>query len=76
MKELIQHIVNALVDNPELVKVEEICGRQASVFELKVSREDLGKVIGKQGRTANAIRTILTAASARVKKRTVLEIIE
>ena len=76
MKELIKYIAQALVDNPEQVQVEEIEGRQSSVFELKVAKEDLGKVIGKQGRTARAMRTILSAASAKVKKRTVLEIIE
>ncbi|MEW6674283.1 MAG: KH domain-containing protein [Thermodesulfobacteriota bacterium] len=76
MKELIQHIARALVDNPEQVRVEAIEGRQTSVIELKVAKEDLGKVIGKQGRTANAIRTILAAASARTKSRSVLEIIE
>ena len=76
MKDLIKHIAQALVDNPEQVKVEEVEGRQTSVLELKVAKEDLGKVIGKKGRTAHAIRTILNAASAKVKKRTVLEIIE
>ena len=76
MKELIKYIVQALVDKPEQVKVEEVEGRQSSVFELKVAKEDLGKVIGKQGRTAHAIRTILTAASGKTKRRTVLEIIE
>ncbi len=76
MKELIKYIAQALVDNPEQVKVEEIEGRQTSVLELKVAKEDMGKVIGKKGRTAQAIRTILSAASAKVKKRTVLEIIE
>ncbi len=76
MKELIKYIAQALVDNPEQVKVEELEGRQTSVLELKVAKEDMGKVIGKKGRTAQAIRTILSAASAKVKKRTVLEIIE
>ena len=76
MKELIKYIVQALVDNPEQVKVEEVEGRQTSVLELKVAKEDLGKVIGKKGRTAYAIRTILSAASAKVKKRTLLEILE
>ena len=73
MKELIKYIAQALVDNPEQVQVEEVAGRQSSVFELKVAKEDLGKVIGKQGRTAHAIRTILTAASGKTKRRTVLE---
>jgi predicted RNA-binding protein YlqC (UPF0109 family) len=76
MKELIKYIVQALVDKPEQVKVEEVEGRQSSVFKLKVAKEDLGKIIGKQGRTAHAIRTILTAASGKTKRRTVLEIIE
>ena len=76
MKELIYYIARALVDNPEQVTVSEVQGNQTSVLELKVAKEDLGKVIGKQGRTARAMRTILSAASAKVKKRTVLEIIE
>jgi uncharacterized protein len=76
MKDLIKYIAQALVDNPEEVTVEEVEGNQTSVLELKVAKEDLGKVIGKQGRTARAMRTILSAASAKVKKRTVLEILE
>ena len=76
MKELIEYIAQALVDNPQEVRVTEIEGNQTSVLELKVAKEDLGKVIGKQGRTARAMRTILSAASAKIKKRTVLEIIE
>jgi hypothetical protein len=76
MRELIDYIARALVDNPDEVSVSEIEGNQTSVLELKVAKEDLGKVIGKQGRTARAMRTILSAASAKVKKRTVLEIIE
>ncbi len=76
MKELIHYIAQALVDNPEQVAVSEVEGNQTSVLELKVAKEDLGKVIGKQGRTARAMRTILGAASAKIKKRTVLEIIE
>ena len=76
MKDLIEYIAKALVDNPESVNVSEVEGNQTSVLELKVAKEDLGKVIGKQGRTARAMRTILSAASAKVKKRTVLEIIE
>ena len=76
MKELITYIAQALVDNPDEVSVAEVEGNQTSVLELKVAKEDLGKVIGKQGRTARAMRTILSAASAKVKKRTVLEIIE
>ncbi|MBL0712678.1 MAG: KH domain-containing protein [Desulfosarcina sp.] len=76
MRELIDYIARALVDNPEMVEVSEIAGNQTSVLELKVAKEDLGKVIGKQGRTARAMRTILSAASAKIRKRTVLEIIE
>ena len=76
MKQLITYIAQALVDNPEQVKVDEVEGTQTSVLELKVAKEDMGKVIGKQGRTAHAIRTILTAASGKTKRRTVLEIIE
>ncbi|MBA3027391.1 MAG: KH domain-containing protein [Proteobacteria bacterium] len=76
MKDLIKYIAQALVDNPEQVEVAEVEGNQTSVLELKVAKEDLGKVIGKQGRTARAMRTILSAASAKVKKRTVLEIVE
>jgi len=76
MRDLILYIAKALVDNPEDVSVEEIEGNQTSVLELKVAKEDLGKVIVKQGRTARAMRTILSASSAKIKKRTVLEIIE
>ena len=76
MKDLINYIAQALVDHPEEVSVTEVEGNQTSVLELKVAKEDLGKVIGKQGRTARAMRTILNAASAKIKKRTVLEIIE
>ena len=76
MKELISYIAQALVDHPEAVSVTEVEGNQTSVLELKVAKEDIGKVIGKQGRTARAMRTILSAASAKIKKRTVLEIIE
>jgi len=76
MKDLISYIAKALVDKPEEVVVTEIDGEQTSVIELKVAKEDLGKVIGKQGRTARAIRTILGAASTKLRKRAVLEIIE
>jgi predicted RNA-binding protein YlqC (UPF0109 family) len=76
MKDLIAYIAKALVDKPEEVSVSEIEGEQTSVIELKVAKEDLGKVIGKQGRTARAMRTILSAASTKVRKRSVLEIIE
>lgn len=76
MKELIKYISQALVDNPDKVEVTEVIGEQTSVIELRVAKEDLGKVIGKQGRTAKAIRTILSATSAKAHKRAVLEIIE
>jgi uncharacterized protein len=76
LKELVEYMAKSLVDNPEQVHVTEIEGEQTSVLELKVAKEDLGKVIGKQGRTARAMRTILGAASTKVRKRSVLEIIE
>jgi predicted RNA-binding protein YlqC (UPF0109 family) len=76
MKELIEYIAKSLVDNPEEVSVTELEGEQTSVIELRVAKEDLGKVIGKQGRTARAMRTILGAASMKLKKRSVLEILE
>lgn len=76
MKDLIAYIAKALVDKPDEVIVTEIEGAQTSVIELKVAKEDLGKVIGKQGRTARAMRTVLSAASAKINKRSVLEIIE
>ena len=76
MKELVKFIAQSLVDNPEQVQVNEIEGEQISVIELKVAKEDLGKVIGKQGRTARAMRTILSAASTKIRKRAVLEILE
>jgi len=76
MKELIEYIAKLLVDNPEEVSVTELEGEQTSVIELKVAKEDIGKVIGKQGRTASAMRTILSAASSKMKKRSILEILE
>jgi len=76
MKDLIKYIALALVDHPEAVEVSEVEGKQTSVIELKVAKDDMGKIIGKQGRTAHAIRTILDAASAKIKKRSVFEIIE
>lgn len=76
MKELIEAIAKALVDNPDAVRVIEVEGEQTSVIELKVAKEDLGKVIGKEGRTARAMRTILSAASTKLRKRSVLEIVE
>ncbi|OPY12034.1 KH domain-containing protein [Syntrophus buswellii] len=76
MKDLIKYIAQALVDNTDAVEVSEVVGEQTSVIELRVAKEDLGKVIGKQGRTAKAMRTILSAASTKLRKRAVLEIIE
>jgi len=76
IKELVQYIAQAMVDNPGEVSVSEIEGNQTTVLELKVAKNDLGKVIGKQGRNAQAIRTILSAVSAKNKKRVVLEIVE
>ncbi len=76
LKDLIEFIAKALVDNPDSVQVAEVEGEQTSVIELKVAKEDLGKVIGKQGRTARAMRTILGAASTKARKRAVLEILE
>lgn len=76
MKDLVAYMAKSLVDKPKEVTVTEIEGEQTSVIELKVAKEDLGKVIGKQGRTGKAMRTILSAASARHNKRSVLEIIE
>jgi len=76
MKELIEYVAKLLVDHPDLVKVTEVEGERTSVIELSVAKEDLGKIIGKQGKTARALRTILSAASTKRKKRTILEIIE
>ncbi len=76
MKDLIKLIARALVDNPEQVSVKEIQGNQICVLELKVAKADTGQVIGKKGQTAKAMRRILSAASARVNKQSVLEIIE
>ena len=76
MKNLITYIAKALVDKPEEVMVTEIKGEQTSLIELKVAKEDIGKIIGKHGHTAQAIRTILNAASTKLKKRCVLELLE
>jgi predicted RNA-binding protein YlqC (UPF0109 family) len=76
MKDLIKYIAQALVDYPEDVEVSQIDGTTTSIIGLKVAKEDIGKVIGKQGHTAKAIRTILFGAAAKLKKRAVLEIIE
>ena len=76
MKELIEIIAKALVDYPNEVHVSEVEGANSLVIELKVAKSDIGKVIGKQGRTAQSMRTILNAASRKIKKNAVLEIIE
>ena len=76
LKELISYIASSLVDKPDQVQVTEVEGEQTTVLELRVAKEDLGKVIGRQGRTARAMRTILGAASSKEKKRVVLEILE
>jgi predicted RNA-binding protein YlqC (UPF0109 family) len=76
MKELIECIAKALVDSPEEVVVKEIQGHNLTVIELRVAKHDIGKVIGKHGRTAEAMRTILTAVSTKIKKRCVLELLE
>ena len=76
VKQLIQAIVQALVDKPEQVQIKEVIGEHAHVLELSVAKEDLGKVIGKGGAHASAIRTIMAAASGKEKKRYILEIIE
>jgi len=76
MKDLIEQIAKALVDNPDEVSVRAVEGEQTTVLELRVAQSDLGKVIGKQGRTAQSIRTILGAAGMKLKKRFTLEILE
>ncbi|MCH6569258.1 MAG: KH domain-containing protein [Acidobacteriota bacterium] len=76
MKELIEMIAKALVDSPDEVVVNEVSGEQTTVLELRVAQSDLGKVIGKQGRTARSIRTLLGAAGMKLHKRFVLEILE
>jgi predicted RNA-binding protein YlqC (UPF0109 family) len=76
MKELVESMAKALVDNPNDVAVAEVDGEKTTVFELRVATSDLGKVIGKQGKTARAMRTILSAAGTKIGKRCVLEILE
>ena len=76
MKELVQYLAKSLVNNPDAVEVKETQGETASVLELRVAKEDLGRIIGKQGRTAKSIRTILNAAAARTNRKVVLEIVE
>jgi predicted RNA-binding protein YlqC (UPF0109 family) len=76
MRELIEYVAKALVDNPDSVDVKETEGEKTLVYELRVGAGDLGKIIGREGRTAKAIRTIVTAASMKKGKRAVLEILE
>jgi len=76
LRELVEVMAKALVDFPEQVNVAEIEGEQTTVIELKVAKEDLGKIIGKEGRTARSLRTILGAVSTKLRKRSVLEILE
>ena len=76
MKELVTFIAKSLVENPEQVEVSEVQGDITTIIELKVAQEDMGKIIGKQGKTARSIRTLLNATAAKVKKKTVLEILE
>jgi len=76
VKELVQYLARQLVNNPDAVEVKETHGDTASVVELRVAKEDLGRIIGKQGRTAKSIRTILNAAASRANRKVVLEIVE
>jgi len=76
VKDLILMIAKSLVDKPDEVDLQEVIGEKTTVFELRVAKDDLGKVIGKQGKTARAMRTILNATATKLKKRAVLEIIE
>ena len=76
MKELVQYLAQSIVNQPDAVEVTETQDDNASVVEIKVAKEDLGRIIGKQGRTANSLRTILNAAAARVDRKIVLEIID
>ena len=76
MKELVEFLAKQLVNHPEAVEVKETQGDTASILELKVAKEDLGRVIGKQGRTAKSIRTLLNAAASRTNRKVILEIVE
>lgn len=76
LAKMIEYMARMLVDLPDQVSINEIVGENTTVIELKVAKEDLGKIIGKQGRTARAVRTVLNGASTKLRKRTVLEIIE
>lgn len=76
MKQLIEIIARELVDEPNVVSITEVGGMYTSILELRVAKSDIGKIIGKNGRTVSALRTIISAVSAKAKKRTVLEILE
>ncbi|MBN2516091.1 MAG: KH domain-containing protein [Deltaproteobacteria bacterium] len=76
MKKLVMYMAQAMVDYPDKVKVNEVNGGQTSILELRVAREDIGKVIGKEGKNARAMRTIVSAAASKLHKRTIIEIIE
>ncbi len=76
MKELIEFIAKSLVSNPDQVEINEVQGDKTTIVELKVAQEDMGKIIGKQGKTARAIRTLLNATAAKANKKAVLEILE
>ena len=76
MKDLVQYLAKSLVNNPAAVEVTETAREDASIFELKVAKEDLGRVIGRQGRTAKSIRTLLNAAASKSNRKALLEIIE
>jgi uncharacterized protein len=76
MKELLTHIVKALVDNPDQTEIKEIAGEKATILEIKVQESDRGKIIGKEGRIIRSIRTIISSASAKLNKRASVEIIE
>ena len=76
MKELVEYLAKSLVNNPHEVAVSEVRGEAADILELRVAKEDLGRIIGKQGRTAKSMRTLLNAAASRTNRKVVLEIIE
>ena len=76
MKDLVEYIAKALVDEVDTIEISEIQGNQTNIIELKVAKEDIGKVIGRQGRTADAIRTILNCAAAKLNRRYILQIID
>ena len=76
MKELIEKIVKELVDHPDQVNINEVQGSQSTILELRVAKEDIGKIIGRQGRTADAIRTIINCSAAKLSKRYILQILD